>query len=106
MSTPVYTAQLVIVTSTVAGPQQLFQARPGFLTVLRDISVWSNTAGFVSFYVETGNQSATFLVHEFTGYGTYHWEGRVAMNPGNVLSFSAPQDGHQLLVTGYELSLN
>jgi len=107
MSFPVYTQQLVLTNSTIVGAQVLFTARPGFRTVLRDITISCQGApGVAALYVVSGSQAATLIYRDLQLQELEHWQGRVALNPGDTVHFLSPGASTQVVVTGYELFLN
>jgi hypothetical protein len=109
---PVYTRQLLADAQSApftAG----FIAAAGYITVIRDIS------GNVSFPEPQNN-----IVSAFAGpsadppgimfrilppfwLGEFHWQGRVALNPGDVFQFNLGISVAQgsVIVSGYQLTL-
>jgi len=106
MPAPVYSTQLVVISSAALGTQALFTARPDHVTVVRDVSIRSPGANAtIDLYVSAGSQNATFIHVVATGIQVDHWDGRVVMNPGDILFAATGVAGHQIIISGYELTL-
>jgi hypothetical protein len=102
-----YSTQLFAGELTAA--EQVFVAPSSFTTVVRDIELWNASSGPEDIAVNLLGVSGLYVAGLVTAFamkanGTFQWEGRVVMIPGQRLFVAATAYPVGIVVSGYELS--
>lgn len=102
-----YSAQL-FAGSLAAGVTPIYTVPAGYTAVVRDIEALNLFSGAnVLAFITTvpGPLNVQWTNDTIAAFGeTLRWEGRVVMNPGDVLSAEVTQDTISLIVSGYLFS--
>lgn len=79
---------------------------PGYTLVVRDISGYFGSESTAPSVVATVNGAKFFEADTPPlSLTAFHWEGRVALNPGDVLEVAMQNGNCDICVTGYRLTL-
>lgn len=87
-----------------AGSIDVFTAASGVTTIIRDIWLTAYSASTEVFLSIAGVVTFLDQVHTPGSAETFHYECRVVLVPGDVVSFATATSGGQVMISGYVLS--
>lgn len=82
----------------------LYEVPTGYVAVVRDVSLFSQSSGSNGCYAGSDAGYAYFSALDQPQYASPHWEGRVVMNAGEVMTLGIFSGDWTCVISGYLLT--